>query len=127
MRLTPARRKPRMVRTAKPDFTDSNAARKTAPAAAPDSQPSTAGRKPRPLKENDGQASGKYGLAKGPLGIVLAALFLVEAVMGLVARSNLPSAATVFVSCAMVVLAFAAFGGFFYAIARLHPHFNTTL
>ena len=58
--------------------------------------------------------SGRFGLAKGPLGIVLATLFLVEAVMGLVVSSpDLAPADASFLIRAMVGLALVALCGFF--------------
>lgn len=65
--------------------------------------------------------AGRYALAKGPLGIVLAGLLLVETVMGLIVKSSLPTAITTFVICAMVLLAFLVFFGFFYVWIRKPP------
>lgn len=59
-------------------------------------------------------SSGWFGLAKGPLGIVLAALFLVEAVMGLVVSSpDLAPGDASFLIRAMVGLALVVLCGFF--------------
>ena len=65
--------------------------------------------------------AGRYALAKGPLGIVLAGLLLVETVMGLMVKSRLPTAIATFVICAMVLLAFLVFFGFFYVWIRKPP------
>jgi len=57
--------------------------------------------------------SGRYALANGPLGIVLAGLIVIETIMGLVVRSEHPPANASFIIYAMVVLAFATLFGFF--------------
>ena len=73
---------------------------------------------PHSQQEGTSHSSGKYSLAKGPLGIVLAALFLVEGVMGLIVRSGLSASTANFVIVSMVVLAFVVFAGFFYVWIR---------
>lgn len=78
-------------------------------------------RSSRWAREPDRHGASRFALAKGPLGIVLAGLLLIETIMGLVVRSDRPPANASFVIYAMVVLAFLTLLGFFIVWTRFPP------
>lgn len=71
-----------MAGTAKPDEPN------RAPGSTPQRRTGPKKQAPRPARAAKTQPAGRSALAKGPLGIVLAALTLVETIMGLVVRSS---------------------------------------
>lgn len=97
-----------MAGTAKPDEPN------RAPGSTPQRRTGPKKQAPRPARAAKTQPAGRSALAKGPLGIVLAALTLVETIMGLVVRSSkLAPANESFIIYAMVGLAFATLVAFF--------------